>query len=304
MPQRVLLFANPIAGKGRGMGIGRRIEAALRNAGYEVLSFFEQASLIREERLRCDPPAVAAISIGGDGTLRAVAERLLSCFADSEIPPIIVVSLGTANLMSSHLGMDWNVRDWHGGLPARLVDVLKARNIRRLDTARCKGELLLLMTGIGIDGMIIHEMARVRKGPITIPSYLLPTAMALGTYTYPAITVKADGRTVFGPAPGMAFIGNAREYGIGFPILSKARSDDGLLDVCVLPCASRADALKLAMQVVVGEHLQSEGVVYLNAKHVHVTSASPVPVQVDGEAMGTTPAEIDLLPQKLPFIVP
>ena len=35
-----------------------------------------------------------------------------------------------------------------------------------------------------------------------------------------------------------------------------------------------------------------------------ITSAEPVPVQVDGEATGHTPIEIDLLPIKLPFIVP
>ena len=36
---------------------------------------------------------------------------------------------------------------------------------------------------------------------------------------------------------------NVAEYGTGSPVLPLAKSDDGLLAVCVLPCASRVDLL-------------------------------------------------------------
>jgi len=35
-----------------------------------------------------------------------------------------------------------------------------------------------------------------------------------------------------------------------------------------------------------------------------VSAEKPVPVQVDGEAGGFTPLEVELLPIKVPFIVP
>jgi diacylglycerol kinase family enzyme len=46
--------------------------------------------------------------------------------------------------------------------------------------------------------------------------------------------------------------------------------------------------------------------VYLKGRHVKITSpgGEQVPVQVDGDPAGHTPTEIDLLPIRLPFIVP
>jgi diacylglycerol kinase (ATP) len=119
--------------------------------------------------------------------------------------------------------------------------------------------------------------------------------------------VTVDGRVVFPSAPAIAFVGNVAEYGTGFPILPKARPDDGLFDVCVLPCRNRGDMLKFFLQATTGEHLMEEGVVYVKGRSVRIESAAsekPVPVQVDGDPAGHTPVEIDLLPVRLPFIVP
>jgi diacylglycerol kinase family enzyme len=82
----------------------------------------------------------------------------------------------------------------------------------------------------------------------------------------------------------MVFIANAAEYGIGFPILPQARSDDGALDICVLPCRDRRDFLDLLLVAAAGEHLDVEGAVTLKGVHIHVEADQPVPVQVDGDA--------------------
>ena len=135
-------------------------------------------------------------------------------------------------------------------------------------------------------------------------SYAVPALSALGSYAYPAITVEVDGRRVFGAAPGMVFVGNVPEYGTGFSVLPLASPTDGVLDVCVLPCASREELLGHFMRAAAGEHLQGEDVIYVKGKRIVVDSEQAVPVQVDGEAAGHTPLEIDLLAARLGFIVP
>ena len=50
--------------------------------------------------------------------------------------------------------------------------------------------------------------------------------------------------------------------------------------------------------------MQGEDVIYVKGKRIVVDSEQPVPVQVDGEAAGHTPLEIDLLAARLGFIVP
>ena len=159
------------------------------------------------------------------------------------------------------------------------------------------------MAGIGLDAKVVHELDRIRSGPIDYTSYALPAALALGLYDYPALTVTLDDQQIWNNRPAVAFVGNVKEYGTGFPILPHAIPSDGLLDVCVLPCANRADAIRHLMHAAVGEHLSSEGVVYRQGRHIRIESAADVPIQIDGEAAGHTPLTIDLLPARLPFVV-
>ena len=306
--RRVFIFANPIAGRGRGADIARRLYARLGTEGYDVEAVLERPDAFDLGRLQGDSMPSAAVVIGGDGTLRAVAHRL---FLDREAsatdpgadsPPLLVVPLGTANLMGRHLGIHWHPET----LPDQVAAALARRRVVRLDTGRVNGRLFLLMAGVGFDAHVVHELDRMRRGPIQFASYVAPTLLALGAYAFPSLTVTVDGRSVFGPEPAVAFVGNLPEYGTGFPILPHARADDGVLDVCVLPCRSRGDLMRLFLKAAVGEHVKSEGVVYVKGRHVRVDSpdALRVPIQVDGDPAGHTPADIDLLPIRLPFIVP
>src|SRR2546423_1704831 len=93
-----------------------------------------------------------------------------------------------------------------------------------------------------------------------------------GGCRFPVLEVIVDGKKVFKKAPALALVGNIREYGTGFAILPDARPDDQLLDVCVMPCASPMDLIKLVLSAAAGEHVRQEGVVYLKGRQVGVGS--------------------------------
>lgn len=290
-----MIFANPIAGRGRGMAIATELAGPLQDEGYAVRLVTE-----RPESLDADSvagPTRAAIVIGGDGTLRAVAQRL---YEAGNVPPLLTVPLGTANLMGQHLGIRWEFER----LALQVDQAIAKMQIRLLDAGRANGGLFLLMAGIGFDAHVVHALDRMRTGPIRYTSYLWPTALALGEYRFPAVRVIADGREVFPSAPAVAFVGNVAEYGTGFPVLPQARPDDGLLDVCILPTSSLRELAQWFLLAAAGEHTYAEGAIYLQARHVRVETLEAVPVQIDGDAAGNTPFEADLLPVRLPFIVP
>jgi diacylglycerol kinase (ATP) len=297
----VLIFGNPIAGRGQGQRIANRLAARLAAEGYSVHTLMKLPELLRRDEV-IRPNTRAAIAIGGDGTLRAVADRVSRECLDSNcpIPPLLVVPLGTANLMGRHLGIRWKSKT----LETDVTRVLGTHRVIKLDAARANGKLFLLMAGVGFDAHVVHELARIRTGPIRMTSYLLPAALAVKGCRYTPLHVWVDGREVFAANPGFAFVGNIAEYGTGFPILPHARSDDELLDICVLPCKTPTELVPLFLKAAAGEHLGMEGVVYVKGKHVRIESAEPVPVQLDGDFAGHTPVEIDLLPVRLPFMVP
>jgi diacylglycerol kinase (ATP) len=300
--REVFIFANPIAGRGRGQSTATQIARGFERQGIRVRSFWNPPQTITDAELLSDSPPLAAIAVGGDGTLRAAVERLLRFAGDdaSRMPPVLIIALGTANLMSQHLGIKWEP----GTLEHDVVRIVLDRKIALLDAARANARLFLLMAGVGIDAAIVHQLDRLRNGPIDLTSYALPALLVLQGYDYPPLRVLIDGECVMDNQPAMAFVGNAPEYGTGFPILINARSDDSLLDVCVLPCRSRWQVLKLLMTVATGDHIYEEGVVYQKGRSIRIDSPGAVPVQIDGEASGHTPLSIELLPSRLPFIVP
>lgn len=294
------MFVNPIAGRGRAGELAARITAQLERELISVRVFNQPAYSVSDSDLKTD--ATAAIVIGGDGTLRAAVERLMwhAKWDGSRVPPVLVVPLGTANLMARHLGMHWDDKRTDEQVAAAILNP----RVVQLDAARANERLFLLMAGVGIDAAIVHELDRLRSGPIDLLSYVTPALLSLGQYAYPPLTVQIDGQIVLKNEPAMAFVGNVQEYGTGFPILTHARSDDKLLDICILPCHSRAEVLRLLMAAATGDHVNQEGVIYTKGRSVRIESSASAPVQIDGEASGHTPLNIDLLPSRVPFIVP
>jgi diacylglycerol kinase (ATP) len=293
----VLIFANPIAGAGRAKSTAESLSTRLRNQGYQTQLVYDRIDAVDLSRLPQN--AHAAVVIGGDGTLRAVATKLTEA-PGLRVPPLLVVPMGTANLMGQYLGI--NKHD--DNLVDRLVAAIQRRQITELDAARANGVPFLLVAGAGIDGAIIHELDKRRHGPIDLLDYALPTALTLLHYAYPPVTLTVDGRTVMDDEPGMVMVGNIPQYGTGFPMLPLARPDDGLLDILAIRVKDQIQALHVLLHAVAGEHLDVENTTYLRGKHISVTSPTPIAVQADGEAAGFTPLMVDLLPVRVPFIVP
>ena len=83
-----------------------------------------------------------------------------------------------------------------------------------------------------------------------------------------------------------------------------AIADDGLLDVCVLPCSSRRELLAHAGRVLAGRHVERDGVIYLRSNSLRVYSGAPVRMQCDGEAIGVLPATFSIRPRAALFRLP
>jgi len=294
--ESVNIFANPIAGRGKGKTIARRLEVRLRADGYAVSTCFDRPDSLSANAISDSTRAV--IVIGGDGTLRAVAGRLLALRGN--VPPLLPIPLGTANLMNRHLGFQWE--DEH--LEADVSDAIRQLRIRPLDAGLANGQLFLLMAGIGFDAHVVHELDKIRRGPIHMLSYLKPAVLALRDYDFPPLRVIVDGTLVWRYSPAVAFVGNVKEYGTGFAVLPYARPDDGLLDVCVMPCRDRLELVQWFLQAAFEQHVWSDRIKMLRGKKVVIESTKPVPVQLDGDSAGHTPLEVSLLPTRLPFIVP
>lgn len=294
----ILLFANPISGSGEGGRIADRLTARLSHAGYRVDLHTEPASGIDIALLK-RTPAEAAIIVGGDGTLLTVSERLLQEFDEFEMPPLLPVPLGTANLMARHLDCLWDRDD----LESQVLAALQTRTIRRLDVAQANGRPFLLVAGVGFDASVVHGLAARRRGPINYAHYLAPTLASLTSYNFTPLTIDADGERLLTDTPAIAFVGNVPEYGGGFTVTPRAISDDGLLDLCVLACRDWRELFELGCICGAGLQVEHERAIYRRVRQATVRSPKPVPIELDGDPAGYTPLEAAITARQLQFIV-
>jgi diacylglycerol kinase (ATP) len=67
---------------------------------------------------------------------------------------------------------------------------------------------------------------------------------------------------------------------------------------------SKLDFLTTAPKLYSGKHLGHPKVELLRGSRVHVDASVPLPLETDGEVLGTTPAEFEIVPQAYRVRVP
>jgi len=278
--RRCLVIGNPIAGRGRGEPMVREIARRLRESGAEVderltRSGGDAKRWTSEARDACD----LVVSVGGDGTLREVFSGL-----DDDSIPVAVAPLGTANVLSLDLRLP---RDARG-----VVELIERGRTQAIDVARVNGELSFLVTGVGLDAQVVHEVERARRGPITKLAYVAAALRALGAYRLPRLEVELDGRRVADPV-GLVLISNIIHYGGSFQLSRDRRLDDGQFEVYLFRNARVLPLGWLALRAFVAS-LPGGSCEMQLARRVRVLSDAPTPYHVDGDRGGMTPLDFEV----------
>lgn len=289
--QRALVVANPIAGRGRARAVARETAEGLARMGIGCELYLTAARDDARVKLRCLSTEVdLVVAIGGDGTVNEVLDGLVN----REVP-VAIVPLGTGNVLGLDLGLPRDVD--------RTLEMIAAGRTTPLDVARVNGRhLSFLVTGIGADAMVAQRLERRRRGPITRLDWGRAALQTLSEYEPPALQVEIDGRRVDGEF-GLVLVSNIVHYA-GVRVLSaERRIDDGLFEAYLFRKRSKASLVGYALRGLL-RGLPGGSCAMHPVKHVRVSSAAPVPYQVDGDWRGVTPVEIAVAPGQFKLVVP
>ena len=298
MPSVDIVY-NPNAGRGRAANLAAAVAAALGEIGY-IAALFTIAEYLGDGEhqggLFKRPRADRIVTLGGDGTVRAVVEALIARF-NHQSPPVAVLAMGTANLVARHLRLPW--RDETG--LGQLVNAIASGATVEMDVPTANGQPFLVMCSVGFDAQVVHEVALRRSGPIRKVNYLPALARSIVGFRSDPIEVIVDGERLFGPGPAMVVVANAPEYGTGFSMNPNATSGDGLLDVTVFNMRSHVHLAYTALHAVTRRI--ARGAAIMTTGHEVEIRGGSAPAQIDGEAFGSTPIRIGLLRHRQRFIV-
>ena len=96
-----------------------------------------------------------------------------------------------------------------------------------------------------------------------------------------------------------AMVANGRYLGGGMMMLPEAEPDDGLFDVLLIGDVTKRDLLFTLPKSYRGKHLPHPRLEVLRGRVVTVEADEPLPIELDGEQPGTTPARFEIVPQAL-----
>jgi diacylglycerol kinase (ATP) len=282
---------NPVAGAcGQRDGIGRLV-AQLRACGHEVeWQKTNHAGHARELAAQATQTAQAVVAVGGDGTVCEVAHGLSGTGV-----PLAIWPTGTENLVARSLGFRAE--------PGAMLGCLSGGHRIQMDVGVANGRTFLVVAGVGFDAEVVHRLTRVRNGHITHFSYTGPIWRAFWEHRFPPICVRADGEPYW-TGRGMVFVGNLARYALGLPVVRDAIPNDGLLDLCIYECDNRFELIGHSLRTVFGRHIEHPRVRYKRIRKVRVESACEVPVQIDGDAAGHLPLDIEVRPAAVAVLIP
>ena len=99
-------------------------------------------------------------------------------------------------------------------------------------------------------------------------------------------------------------VANGQYHGGGMWLAPEARPDDGLFDVLVFGDLTKTDFIRNVGKIYKGTHLTHPKIEQLRGPVVEIDADEPLPVELDGEQPGTTPARFDIVPRALRVRVP
>jgi diacylglycerol kinase (ATP) len=295
-----VVFVNPAAGGGRARVCLPRIQKlfeslridaqfVMTNSAGELESCAQTAILQGQQLL---------LAMGGDGTFQALAN---AAFGTDVV--LGIIPIGGGNDFASALGLPSDplkaAEAVLRGQP-RLVDLLKVR------TAEGRTRLYAGGGGIGLDA----EAARYASGAFRhLPGrlrYIASALRALAGYVPLDVRVDFPGSDLppFEAKSLLAAVLNSPSYGAGLRLAPDAAVDDGSLHVILIENLSFLEVLALLPRLMGSGELKTSRVKRWRARRVRLTTDRPCLFHGDGEILGPTPVEIEVVPKAVRVLAP
>jgi len=292
-----LILANPTAGG----GLGREALPRLKAFGLEkhwsaefrtVESAAEFAQIAREEAAAGRERIFA---LGGDGTLQA----LLNAVAEHPDVSIGVLPAGGGNDLAAALGLPLD--------PVRAAEMILTRGEAvRLDAARVRtadGVERLYMGGggVGLDAEAARFASGVYRRMRGRSRYLLSAIRALGKFRgiYVRVSLEGSEQTSL---EGMALVLgvlNTPSYGGGLRLAPEANLEDGKLDLVLLENLSVVEILKMLPRMAATGEIRTQRIQRHCVTRARIETERPCAFHADGEIIGMTPMEIEVVPRAM-----
>ena len=207
------------------------------------------------------------VAVGGDGTIKLVAE----CLLQKKIP-LGILPAGSANGLAKELGIS--------DVPAEAITTLLEGEIKKIHLIKVNDHLCIHLSDIGFNAYVIKKF-EIQKGR-GMWGYLKAAVKVLFDNPVMDVEIFMDNKFIKMKA-AMIVIANGTRYGSGALINPVGTLDDELFEIVVVKKISLPEIFKMTVS---HSAYHPEKTVVFQSDNIRIKSSRKVHFQVDGEYLG------------------
>lgn len=291
----VLVVLNPVAGHSEPEAIKAALERHLGDSGlaYECYETTGEESVPKVVSAALERGFDLIVAAGGDGTVSGVVGGLVN----SE-KPLGIIPVGTGNGLARDLDIPLDVDE-----AVRLL--VGEHALRRLDVLKANAFFSVLSVSVGLSAEMMSDTETPSKRRWGRFAYLWTGVEKLfGLRAHP-FTIFVDGHKNRVRATEVLIL-NSGSIALGdMQWAEDIRFDDGRMDIYALRAGSLTDLLRSLWYLLLQRPESDPGTWYRRAEDsVSIRTRTPMPVQVDGDFVGETPLDVEMMAGSVTVIVP
>jgi diacylglycerol kinase (ATP) len=210
------------------------------------------------------------IAVGGDGTVKMVAEQLLHTEMALGILPA-----GSANGMAKELNIPDDI--------AKAFDIILNGNTEKIDVLKVNDDNISIhLSDMGLNALLIHYFEKGNQRGMW--GYAKVAFKVLLRKRLMRLDIKLNGENIL-RAAYMVVLANAKKYGTGAEINPEGKLTDGKFEVVIV---RKLTVLHLFRMLVSHKPFNRDCIEILQTEKVVITSNKKNHFQVDGEYCGKT----------------
>lgn len=257
---------------------------------------WEGGDAVRFAREAAQAGVDAVVAAGGDGTVNEVVQGVLAVPERTDCA-VGTIPMGTANDFATSAGIPVDA-------PAEALALILQSEPVRIDVGVVNKLAFVNVATGGIGAEIVAQTPTELKEMLGGVSYSL-TGLA-NVLTLTPRPLRVEGPDFHWEGETFALIaGNARTAGGGYAVAPNAKMDDGLLDVTIVPRLPANEFFRFVGQLLeLNGDQEFEEIVRVQVPWMDVYAEDGLALNVDGEPTRDNRFHFEVMPSRLPFILP